>query len=87
MATSDFSGPPEDDGVEELDEALEDFVLAYRRWTIAMIGDFLDAQSYDEGPKRVALEKKTLKIFEDSSNQLAAVLKTALRPRRTKRSR
>ncbi|MFL5916919.1 MAG: hypothetical protein ACJ752_14965 [Gaiellaceae bacterium] len=78
MPTRDFGVLPEGDDVEELDEALHEFVWAYRRSAADTIRDFLDGR-LDHGPERVALEKETLEIFEDSSNQIAAVLKRALR--------
>jgi hypothetical protein len=73
MPSSAASGPPHD----ELDEALEEFVWEYRRGAAAMIGDFLDGR-LNPGPERKGLEERTLKIFEESSEQIAAVLKRGL---------
>lgn len=69
MPTSAFSGP--------LDQALEEFVWEYRRRAADTIREFLDSRP-DKVPERVALEAKTLAIFEDSSNQIATILKRAL---------
>jgi hypothetical protein len=62
----------------DLDEALEEFVWEYRSRVVDAIREFLDGR-LDYGPERVALEAKTLEIFEASINQIAAVLKAALR--------
>jgi hypothetical protein len=71
MPTSAFSGE------QDLDEALEEFVAEYRIRAAETISEFLDGW-LDQGPERVRLEAKTLAIFEDSSEQIAAVMKQGL---------
>jgi hypothetical protein len=64
-------------GAQDLEEALEEFVLEYQRRAADTISEFLDGW-LDHGPERVRLEAKTLEIFEGSSEQIATVLKQAL---------
>lgn len=78
MPSDTFSGAPDDgDTSEELEKALEEFVWTYRRRAADSVRELLD-DWLDQGPERVALEAKTLEIFETSSDQIAVVLREAL---------
>ncbi len=60
--------------MEELEEAVEEFVADYRRGVVNAVSGFLD-EWIDYGPERTRIEKKLLPVIEDSSSKIGRILK------------